>query len=149
MSSHYPESSAYHERYVDLSRVTCPLTAPYICIQLKVAIAVPPSNNVDIFANDVVGADIGSTILLHRDGSLISVMVLSNPRLPTQLLHSLPEVSDSPVVVHIALANTDQDLSNLSLLRSNVPFFILSRTPNEAYRNFPVHRPPSLRTLSH
>ena len=81
------------------------------------------------------GADVGSTLLRHRDQTLISATVLSNPRLPTQLLHSLPEISDSPVVVHIALSDTDQDLSNLLLLRSSVPFFIFSRTPNDAYRN--------------
>ena len=81
------------------------------------------------------GADIGSTLLRHRDESLISVTVLSNPQLPTQLLHSLPEVSDSSVVLHVALPDADQDLSNLLLLRSSVPFFILSRTPEDAYRN--------------
>ena len=81
------------------------------------------------------GADIGSTLLRCRDESLISVTALSHPRLPTQLLHSLPEVADSPVVVHIALPDADQDLSNLLLLRSSVPFFVLSRTPDEAYRN--------------
>ena len=81
------------------------------------------------------GADLGSTLLSHRDENLISATVLSNPRLPTQLLHSLPEISDSPVVVHIALSDADQDLSNLLLLRSSVPFFVLSRTPEDAYRN--------------
>ena len=81
------------------------------------------------------GADLGSTLLRHRDESLISATVLSNPRLPTQLLHSLPEISDSPTVVHIALSDADQDLSNLLLLRSTVPFFVLSRTPEDAYYN--------------
>jgi sulfite reductase (NADPH) hemoprotein beta-component len=81
------------------------------------------------------GADIGSTLLRHRDESLVSVTVLSNPRLPTQLLHSLPEISDSAVVIHIALSDADQDLSNLLLLRSSVPFFVLSRTPEDAYHN--------------
>ena len=81
------------------------------------------------------GADIGSTLLRYRDESLVSVTVSSHPRLPTQLLHSLPEVSDSPVVVHIALTDADQDLSNLLLLRSSVPFFVLSRTSDDAYRN--------------
>ena len=81
------------------------------------------------------GADIGSTLLRYKDESLISVTVLSHPRLPTQLLHSLPEVSDSPVVVHVALPDADQDLSNLLLLRSTVPFFVLSRTPADAYHN--------------
>ena len=81
------------------------------------------------------GADIGSTLVRHRSESLISVTVLSHPRLSTQLLHSLPEVSDSPVVVHIALSNVDQDLSNLLLLRSSVPFFVLSRTSADAYHN--------------
>ena len=81
------------------------------------------------------GADIGSALLRYRDEGLISVTALSNPRLPTQLLHSLPEISDSPVVVHIALSDADQDLSNLLLLRSSVPFFVLSRTPEDAYHN--------------
>ena len=81
------------------------------------------------------GADIGSTLLRYRGESLVSVTVLSHPRLPTQLLHSLPDVSDSPVAVHIALTDADQDLSNLLLLRSSVPFFVLSRTPDDAYRN--------------
>ena len=81
------------------------------------------------------GADVGSTLLRHRDQTLVSVTALSNPRLPTQLLHSLPEISESPVVVHVALTDTDQDLSTLLLLRSTVPFFVLSRTPADAYRN--------------
>ncbi|KAF9646227.1 sulfite reductase subunit beta [Thelephora ganbajun] len=81
------------------------------------------------------GADIGSTLLRYRNESLTSVTVFSNPRLQTQLLHSLPEVSDSSAVVHIALSDTDQDLSNFLLLRSSVPFFVLSRTPDDAYRN--------------
>lgn len=81
------------------------------------------------------GADFGSTLLRHKDESLVSLTVLSNPRLPTQLLHSLPEFSDYPVVVHIALPDADQDLSNLLLLRSSVPFFVLSRTPEDAYHN--------------
>ena len=81
------------------------------------------------------GADLGSTLLRYRDENLVSATVLSNPRLSTQLLHSLPEISDSPVVVHIALSDTDQDLSGLLLLRSSVPFFVFSRTPEDAYRN--------------
>ena len=81
------------------------------------------------------GADVGSTLLRHRDQTLVSVTALSSPRLPTQLLHSLPEISDSPVVVHIALSDADQDLSNLLLLRSSTPFFVFSRTPSDAYRN--------------
>ena len=81
------------------------------------------------------GADLGSTLLRYRDESLVSATVLSNPRLSTQLLHSLPEISDSPVVIHIALSDTDQDLSSLLLLRSSVPFFVFSRTPEDAYRN--------------
>jgi sulfite reductase (NADPH) hemoprotein beta-component len=39
------------------------------------------------------------------------------------------------VVVHIALSDADQDLSSLLLLRSSVPFFVFSRTPEDAYRN--------------
>ena len=81
------------------------------------------------------GADVGSTLLRYKDEGLVSVTVPSNPRLPIQLLHSLPEISDSPVVVHIALSDTDQDLSTLLLLRSSVPFFVFSRTPSEAYHN--------------
>ena len=81
------------------------------------------------------GADVGSTLLRHGEQTLISVTALLNPRLPTQLLHSLPEISGSPVVVHIALSDADQDLSSLLLLRSSVPFFVFSRTPVDAYRN--------------
>jgi sulfite reductase (NADPH) hemoprotein beta-component len=63
------------------------------------------------------GADLGSTLLRHRDESSVSVTASFNPRLPTQPPHSLPKISDSAVVVHIVLSDADQDdLSNLLLL---------------------------------
>jgi hypothetical protein len=45
-------------------------------------------------------------------------------------------LSSSPVVVHIAPYDADQDPSNLLLLRLSVPFS--STTPNDAYRAVPA-----------
>ena len=127
--SHVANIVAVSSAFVVNSESQLPQVSPFSCIY---------SSNGRFsearFISLPFGADIGSTLLRHRDESLISVTALSNPRLPTQLLHSLPEISDSPVVVHIALSDADQDLSHL-LLRSTVPFFVLSRTPEDAYRN--------------
>ena len=52
MSNHYTESCICPERFVGLPHYAL-LPKSYVCIQFKIAVAVPPSNDVDIFANDV------------------------------------------------------------------------------------------------
>ena len=77
------------------------------------------------------GADPGSTILRNA-GSLISFTATANSQVLTRLVLHLGELSSLPVVLHIAIQD---DLSDVLLLRSAVPFFLLSRTVQQAHDN--------------
>ena len=77
------------------------------------------------------GADPGSTILRHA-GSLTSFTAVANSQVLTRLVLHLGEISALPVVLHIAVQD---DLSDVLLLRSAVPFFLLSRTIQQAHDN--------------
>ena len=77
------------------------------------------------------GADPGSTIL-RNPGSLTSFTATANSQVLTRLVLHLGEISSLPVVLHIAVQD---DLSDVLLLRSAVPFFLLSRTVQQAHDN--------------
>ena len=77
------------------------------------------------------GADPGSTIL-RNPGSLTSFTTTANSQVLTRLVLHLGEISSLPVVLHIAVQD---DLSDVLLLRSAVPFFLLSRTVQQAHDN--------------
>ena len=77
------------------------------------------------------GADPGSTIL-RNTGSLTSFTATSNPQVLTRLVLHLGEISSLPIVLHIAVQD---DLSDVLLLRSAVPFFLLSGTVQQAHDN--------------
>ena len=57
------ESFTCPERYAILLR--CPFSCTHVHFQFKIAVAVPPSNDVDIFANDV-----GFIAILDATGGL-------------------------------------------------------------------------------
>lgn len=78
------------------------------------------------------GADPSSTLLRNRSASLIACTASSHPELLNRLLVHLPELSTTPVVLHVAI---DDDLSDVLVLRSSVPFFIFSRTAQQAHDN--------------
>ena len=77
------------------------------------------------------GADPGSTILRNA-GRLTSFTAIANPQVLTRLVLHLGEISSLPIVLHIAVQD---DLSDVLLLRSAVPFFLLSRTALQAHDN--------------
>ena len=77
------------------------------------------------------GADPGSTIL-QNPTELTSLTATSNSHLLTRLVIHLADLSSCPVVLHIAV---DYDLSEVLLLRSSIPFFLLSRTAQQAHDN--------------
>ena len=77
------------------------------------------------------GADPGSTIL-RNTGTLTSFTATANPQVLTRLVLHLGEISSLPIVLHIAVQD---DLSDVLLLRSAVPFFLLSRTAQQAHDN--------------
>ena len=77
------------------------------------------------------GADPGSTILRNA-GSLTSFTATASSQVLTRLVLHLGEISSLPIVLHIAVQD---DLSDVLLLRSAVPFFLLSRTVQQAHDN--------------
>ena len=77
------------------------------------------------------GADPGSTILRNA-GGLTSFTATANAQVLTRLVLHLGEISSLPIVLHIA---AQDDLSDVLLLRSAVPFFLLSRTVQQAHDN--------------
>lgn len=79
------------------------------------------------------GADPGDVLLRKVDGSnLVSFTASSSQQVVTRLVVHLGELSDLPVVVHLAVRD---DLSDALLLRSAVPFFILSSSAQQAHDN--------------
>jgi len=76
-------------------------------------------------------ADDGQSILRNAS-NLTTLTTLANLPSLTRLLPHLGEISASPVVIHIAVY---EDLSDVLLLRSSVPFFILSTTTQKAHDN--------------
>lgn len=78
------------------------------------------------------GADPGSTLLQHRSASLISYTATSHSRILNRLIPHLTDLASIPLVLHIAV---EDDLSDVMVLRSTVPFFLFSNTPQKAHDN--------------
>ncbi|KAF8075095.1 sulfite reductase subunit beta [Lyophyllum atratum] len=78
------------------------------------------------------GADPGEIILRNADTGLVSFTTSSYTQVLTRLVLHLAEISSRPVVLHIALKD---DLSDAILLRSAVPYFLFSSTPQQAHDN--------------
>ncbi|KAF5373316.1 hypothetical protein D9615_007425 [Tricholomella constricta] len=79
-----------------------------------------------------LGADPGEIILRNAHTGLVSFTTSSHTQVLTRLVLHLAEISSRPVVLHVALKD---DLSDAILLRSAVPFFLLSSTPQQAHDN--------------
>ena len=75
------------------------------------------------------GADPGSTLLRHRSSRLLSYTTSSSHVLSRLILH-LSELASSPLVLHVSVQD---DLSDVLVLRSIVPFFLYSRNAQEAH----------------
>lgn len=78
------------------------------------------------------GADPGATILRNSNANLISFTTSSHTQVLTGLVLHLAEISALPVVLHLAIKD---DLSDALLLRSAVPYFLLSFTAQQAHDN--------------
>ncbi|EKM50421.1 uncharacterized protein PHACADRAFT_263704 [Phanerochaete carnosa HHB-10118-sp] len=78
------------------------------------------------------GADPSGTLLRNSSTSLVAYTASSKPELLHHLLVHLSELSTAPVVFHIAI---EDDLSDVLILRSSVPFFLFSRTAQQAHDN--------------
>lgn len=78
------------------------------------------------------GADPSSTLLRSSSSGLIAYTASSQPELLNRILIHLSELATTPVVLHVAV---EDDLSDVLALRSTVPFFLFSRTAQEAHDN--------------
>ncbi|KAJ7208158.1 sulfite reductase subunit beta [Mycena haematopus] len=86
-----------------------------------------------IFASVPAGADPSTSLLLHVPNSrLVSLTAFATPKLVSHLVLHLAELSDTPVVLHLAV---EDDLSDVLLLRPAVPYFLLSSSAQQAHDN--------------
>jgi sulfite reductase (NADPH) hemoprotein beta-component len=81
------------------------------------------------------GADTGPMLLRYKHVGLVSYTTTSNAQIFNQLLIHLPELSELPLVLHICLSGDNDNLSDVLVLKSSVPFFIYSRTAQQAHDN--------------
>ncbi|KAF4610590.1 hypothetical protein D9613_006776 [Agrocybe pediades] len=77
------------------------------------------------------GGDPGST-LIRNTANLTSFTTTASPQVLSRLVLHLGEISSLSVVLHLAVVD---DLSDVLLLRSGVPFFLLSTTAQQAHDN--------------
>ena len=105
-----PDPSGFTEIYAKLSRTS---------IHKAKVISLPS------------GADGGQTIL-RNTSNLTSLTAIATSQWLMHLLPHLSEISALPVVIHLAVQD---DLSDVLLLRSSVPFFLLSTTAQNAHDN--------------
>ncbi|KAK0238827.1 sulfite reductase subunit beta [Armillaria nabsnona] len=78
------------------------------------------------------GGDPVGSILRNPSASLISFTASANPRTITNVILRISELSSLPLVLHLSL---DGDLSDVLLLRTAIPFFLLSTTAQQAHDN--------------
>lgn len=78
------------------------------------------------------GGDPAAALLRATGSALTSFTALSNSQTIARLVLRLPELASSPLVLHIALLN---DLSDVLLLRSVAPYFLLSTNALQAHDN--------------
>ncbi|KAJ7929339.1 hypothetical protein B0H13DRAFT_1596346 [Mycena leptocephala] len=79
------------------------------------------------------GADPSASLLLHAPNArLVSLIASVTPKLVSHLVLHLAELSDTPVVLHLAVTD---DLSDVLLLRPAVPYFLLSSSAQQAHDN--------------
>ncbi|KAJ6547179.1 sulfite reductase subunit beta [Mycena capillaripes] len=77
------------------------------------------------------GADPSASLLLHAPNArLVSLTASATPKLIAHLVLHLAELSDTPVVLHLAVSD---DLSDVLLLRPAVPYFLLSSSAQQAH----------------
>ncbi|KAF7359431.1 Flavodoxin-like domain-containing protein [Mycena sanguinolenta] len=86
-----------------------------------------------VFVPVPAGADPSTSLLLHvPNARLVSLTASATPKLVSHLVLHLAELSDAPVVLHLA---AEDDLSDVLLLRPGVPYFLLSSSAQQAHDN--------------
>ncbi|KAJ7090184.1 hypothetical protein B0H15DRAFT_837428 [Mycena belliarum] len=79
------------------------------------------------------GADPSAALLLHAPNArLVSFVASATSKLVAHLVLHLAELSDTPVVLHLAAVD---DLSDVLVLRPAVPYFLLSSSAQQAHDN--------------
>ncbi|KAI0084491.1 hypothetical protein BDY19DRAFT_997704 [Irpex rosettiformis] len=78
------------------------------------------------------GADPGSTLSRHSSVGLLSYSTESQPQLLNRLVVHLNDLANSPLVLHVAVQD---DLTDILVLRSSVPFVLYSHTAQQAHDN--------------
>ncbi|KAJ6500382.1 hypothetical protein C8R45DRAFT_977449 [Mycena sanguinolenta] len=79
------------------------------------------------------GADPSTSLLLHvPNARLVSLTATATSKLVSHLVLHLAELSDAPLVLHLAV---EDDLSDVLLLRPGVPYFLLSSSAQQAHDN--------------
>ena len=78
------------------------------------------------------GGDPATALLQTENSQLISFTAQSSSQTVIKLLMYAVELSDQPLVLHLAVHD---DLSDVLLLRSALPFFLLSTTAQQAHDN--------------
>ncbi|EIW79191.1 sulfite reductase subunit beta [Coniophora puteana RWD-64-598 SS2] len=79
-----------------------------------------------------VAGDPGATLLRHGSAGLASFTAVATAQMIIRLVLHAAELSSLPLVLHLAVTD---DLSDVLLLRSAVPFFLVSYTPQQAHDN--------------
>ncbi|KAJ7197260.1 hypothetical protein GGX14DRAFT_472042 [Mycena pura] len=79
------------------------------------------------------GADPCASLLLNiPNARLLSLTAAATPKVVAHLVLRIAELSDAPVVLHLAVAT---DLSDVLLLRPAVPYFLISASAQQAHDN--------------
>ncbi|KAI0825893.1 sulfite reductase subunit beta [Irpex lacteus] len=78
------------------------------------------------------GADPGSTLARHSSAGLVSYTTSAQSQLLSRLVVHLNDLANSPLVVHVAVQD---DLTDVLVLRSSVPFVLYSHTAQQAHDN--------------
>ncbi|KAF9813448.1 hypothetical protein IEO21_05607 [Rhodonia placenta] len=110
---------------------TSPFTASFATLASSALQPPRPVNRIPF------GADPGTALLQsHQQNisatSLVSYVTLSHRQVLHHLLPHLAELSDTPTVLHVAIAPSD-DLSDALVLRATVPLCIYSRSAQQAH----------------
>ncbi|KAJ7470401.1 hypothetical protein FB451DRAFT_1253608 [Mycena latifolia] len=109
-----------------------PLPAPD-AVQRAVADLRSDSAHTPTLVPVLAGADPSAALLLHAPTArLVSLVAAATPKLVAHLVLHLADLSDSPVVLHLAVSD---DLSDVLLLRPAVPYFLLSSSAQQAHDN--------------
>jgi sulfite reductase (NADPH) hemoprotein beta-component len=91
-----------------------------------------PSSHIPTLISLPARADPGFTLLHNNSAALVSFTSIANSQGLTRLALHLADLSSTSLVLHVAVKD---DLSDVLILRSAVPFFLISSTVQQAHDN--------------